>query len=428
MAEGVRGGGVTRSRAWLRQDHSMTADWNGTLTEERYATQGSRHLRALLTELKPGPLADALALPAGVTVSWEGDVLRFSAAVPELLGLVDELRKLARSPSGSVAQLDDVRLEVNNELVAPSTERTVRLPWHGWHAVAQACELFAAHERQAGRTVRFDYYNFSTGKWHRDRDREPLTATPLSSVRVEFMRLGPSKADLDLDADNRHRAEQRGLTEGERVVEVDHVTELELPWPPGGGAPEPRLWLSEQEAVLAYRVGLTGTEPGTFAVLRFPRCQFAMFGTPGHNVLFLYPLHPQGLELYGIYEVLNSSFDPGKRQWMTDARGAPRAASPGSPSGSRGSSRHFIITFHDQTLSALLTTSWATPPPISRLSQPTDRSRTRSRVASRAGCQRAGPQRAAACDRQRSGAPGHSRTLSFQPSPKSSRASGPGTA
>jgi hypothetical protein len=104
----------------------MTADWNGTLTEERYATQGSRHLRALLTELKPGPLADALALPAGVTVSWEGDVLRFSAAVPELLGLVDELRKLARSPSGSVAQLDDVRLEVNNELVAPSTERVAR--------------------------------------------------------------------------------------------------------------------------------------------------------------------------------------------------------------------------------------------------------------------------------------------------------------
>lgn len=344
---------MTRSRAQSRQDLSMTDDWSGTLTEERYATQGSRHLRSLLGELRPGPLADALALPAGVSVSLEGDVLRFSAAVPELLELVDELRKLARSPSGSVAQLDDVRLEVNNELVAPSTERTVRLPWHGWHAVAQACEHFAAHERQAARTVRFDYYNFSTGKWRRDWDREPLTGTPLSTVQVEFMRLGPSKADLDLDADNRHRAEQRRLREGERVAEVDYIIELELPWPPGGGAPEPRLWLSEQEAVLAYRVGPTGTEPGAFAVLRFPGCEFAMFGTPGHNGLFLHPLHRLGLELYGIYEVLNSSFDPGKRQWMTDARGAPRAASPGSPSGSRGSSRHFIITFHDQTFECI---------------------------------------------------------------------------
>jgi hypothetical protein len=331
----------------------MTEDWSGTLTEERYATQGSRHPRALLGKLKPGPRADELALPAGVSVSWEGDVLRFSAAVPELLALVDELRKLARSPSGSVAELDDVRLEVNNELVAPSTERTVRLPWHGWHAVAQAGELFAAHERQARRTVRFDYYNFSTGRWSRDWDREPLTPTPLSNVRLEFMRLGLSKADLDLDADNRHRAEQRGLGAGERVVEVDHVIELELPWPPGGGAPEPRLWVSEHEAVLAYLVGPTGTEPDTLALLRFPRCQFAMFGPPGHNGFFEHPLKRQGLELYGIYEVLNSSFDPGKRQWITDARGAPRPANPGRPSGGRGSSRHFIITFHDQTFECI---------------------------------------------------------------------------
>jgi hypothetical protein len=156
----------------------MTADWSGTFTEDRYTTQGSRHLRALLAELKPGPLADEVALPAGVTVSWKGDVPQFGAAVPGLLALVDELRKLARSPSGSAAQLEDLRFEVNNELEAPGTERTVRLPWHGWHALAQVCERFATHEPQAGRMVRFDYYNFSTGEWLRDRG--PETATPLS--------------------------------------------------------------------------------------------------------------------------------------------------------------------------------------------------------------------------------------------------------
>ena len=180
-----------RASTHSRQDQGMTDAWIATLTEDRYATRGSRQLRALLAGLEPGPLADELALPTGVTASWEGDVLRFSAGVPELLALVVELRKLARSPSGSAAQLDDVRLEVDNELEAPSTERTVRLPWHAWHAVAQACERFAANE-QGGRTVRFDYYNFSTGAW----DRGPFTANPLSGVRVDFVRSGPPRRTL----------------------------------------------------------------------------------------------------------------------------------------------------------------------------------------------------------------------------------------
>lgn len=240
----------------------------------------------------------------------------------------------------------------SGELEAPS-DGTVRLPWHGWHALAQACELFAAHDNRASRYVRFDRYDFRTGTWLRHWDREAVTATTLSIVRVELKRLGPSKADLDLDADNQHRAEQRGPGQGESTAEADYVIELDLPWSPGGGAPGPRLWLSEREAVLAYRVGPTGLDPDAVAVLRFPRCQFAMFGAPGHNGLFMHPLHRQGLELYGIYEVLSSSFHPGQRQWMTDARGVPRAASPGRPSGSRGSSRHFIITFHDQTFECI---------------------------------------------------------------------------
>jgi hypothetical protein len=75
-----------------------------------------------------------------------------------------------------------------------------------------------------------------------------------------------------------------------------------------------------------------------------------MFGGPGHNGL-VHPLYRQGLELYGIYEVLNSSFDPARLQCLTDARGVPRPA--GRPSGSRGASRHFIITFHDSTFECI---------------------------------------------------------------------------
>ena len=194
----------------------MTTDWQGTLTEDRYTTHASRHLQALLAELRPGPLTDEVVLPAGVTVSWEGDELCFTAAVPALVELVDEFAKLARSPSGSAAELEDVRFEVNNELEVPSTERTVRLPWHAWHAVARSCESFATRDRQMSRTVRFDLYNFSTGTWLRTWDREPVTVTPLSSVRIELRRIGPPKPDLDLDADNRHRGRTAG-TEGGRA-------------------------------------------------------------------------------------------------------------------------------------------------------------------------------------------------------------------
>ena len=146
----------------------MTTEWQRTLTEDRYATHASRHLRAMLAELKPGPLADEVSLPAGVAINWEGSELTFTAAVPALLELANEFRKLARSPSRSIAQLDDVRFEVDNELEGPGTPRTVRLPWYAWHPVAQACESFATYGRQMGHTIRFDLYNFFSGKWLRD--------------------------------------------------------------------------------------------------------------------------------------------------------------------------------------------------------------------------------------------------------------------
>ena len=76
------------------------------------------------------------------------------------------------------------------------------------------------------------------------------------------------------------------MPQQEHGPNVDHVIKLDLPWWPGGGAPGPRLRLSEQEAVLAYRVQGTDQQPDTFAILHFPGCQFAMFGRPGHNGFF----------------------------------------------------------------------------------------------------------------------------------------------
>lgn len=322
-------------------------------TESRYATRGSSRLEALRAELEPGPQADEVLLPEGVQLSFQSNELSLAADVRGFLELADEFRKLARSPSGSVAQLHGVRLEASNELEAARTRATIRLPWYAWVTVALACDHFARFGQSSRYTLRFDHYNFNTGLWIRDWDREPVAVTPLSDLRIYLDRVGRSQVDLDLDADDRHRAEQRRLGVDEGIRDVDHVIELDLPWSPAGGAPEPRLSISGGEAVLVYHVENDAKRLGARAILRFPGCVFAMFGAPGHNGIDGHPLALRGLELGGIYEVLNSSFDPAKRQWITDARGRPRPAGPGRPSGSRGAPRHFIITFHDDTFECI---------------------------------------------------------------------------
>jgi hypothetical protein len=79
--------------------------------------------------------------------------------------------------------------------------------------------------------------------------------------------------------------------------------------------------------------------PERFIVLRFPGCTFLNFGGPGHNGR--HRLASSGLGLYGVYEVLNSSLYDDYYHLGPDQAHLR--------SGAPGRSRHFVITFHDDT-------------------------------------------------------------------------------
>lgn len=152
------------------------------------------------------------------------------------------------------------------------------------------------------------------------------------------------------DEDLPHRARQRGLPEETVVSDRDHVIELDVPWYPEPGAPECRLWVDRsgpaQTVVLVYAAGPFARTEERYVVLRFPGCWFASLGPPGHNGFELHPLAANGLQLYGVFEILNSTayelhgFVGGT---LADQH---RADHPGS--GSVGNSRHFVVTFHDE--------------------------------------------------------------------------------
>ena len=126
----------------------------------------------------------------------------------------------------------------------------------------------------------------------------------------------------------------------------DDLIELDLPWHPNGGAPQPHLLASEFEPTrVIYRTAESAPTEESFAVLRFPLCQQLKFGYPNDEALGGHPLYEKGLSAYSIFEVRNSSWNKLLAEYNLAA--FPNPLSP------ERHSRHFIVTFHDSTLECL---------------------------------------------------------------------------
>jgi hypothetical protein len=112
------------------------------------------------------------------------------------------------------------------------------------------------------------------------------------------------------------------------------------------GAPQPSLLLGKNgDLYCAYRVS-TGCEDlslGEVAVLRFQIVLFLRFGYPGDEVLDGHALYKSGLEHYQFHVVEDSPL-------IADIEVQDRIHPRHEPGMYRIRFKHFVATFHDETL------------------------------------------------------------------------------
>jgi hypothetical protein len=114
----------------------------------------------------------------------------------------------------------------------------------------------------------------------------------------------------------------------------DSVAALaELPRPTAG-AGEPVLFASEYTLQIAY---YTFGRDDAVALVTFSNPEAHYFGPPHVDAVDRHPLHSRGVDIYGAFEVHDSS-------WIRELR---------QISGSRMDGRHFILTFHDITFECI---------------------------------------------------------------------------
>jgi hypothetical protein len=118
------------------------------------------------------------------------------------------------------------------------------------------------------------------------------------------------------------------------VDQRDSVVALaELPRPTAG-AGEPTLLANEDTLHIAYYV-YGGDD--TAALVVFSGLEAHYFGPPHVDAVNRHPLHTRGVDIYGAFEVHDSS-------WIRELRRI---------SGRRIEKRHFILTFHDITFECI---------------------------------------------------------------------------
>ena len=128
---------------------------------------------------------------------------------------------------------------------------------------------------------------------------------------------------------------------------TDEVHKLDVPWLCEPGAPMPVLFQPEgRAAVLTFLVAEIAPTTKRFAAVRFPRCWALKFGYPNDEALSGHPLYEKGLGYYGFFEVTDSS-------WRNQLHEQNRRALPSKTGDQDGTSRHFVVTFHDSTFECL---------------------------------------------------------------------------
>jgi hypothetical protein len=111
------------------------------------------------------------------------------------------------------------------------------------------------------------------------------------------------------------------------------VAVVELP-KPTAGAGEPALFASEYVLQIAYYV-YSGDDAVALVTFSGPEAHY--FGPPHVDAVGRHPLHSRGLDIYGAFEVNDSS-------WIRELRQLAGYCIEG---------RHFILTFHDITFECI---------------------------------------------------------------------------
>lgn len=109
------------------------------------------------------------------------------------------------------------------------------------------------------------------------------------------------------------------------------------------GAPTPAVYSDETDLTCAYVIGPTHPQSGSTAILHFEGVLYYAMGYPNDEVLNAHPLYPNGLEFYAFHVVENSPLiaDLDRRNQIHKQHVAGAYIKR---------FRHWIITFHDQTL------------------------------------------------------------------------------
>ncbi|MEK8035088.1 hypothetical protein AACH06_30085 [Ideonella sp. DXS29W] len=157
--------------------------------------------------------------------------------------------------------------------------------------------------------------------------------------RIRYQGSGVTLQEISLASDAVLQA-QRMLAAARNE---EHAVPFDIGFVPEAAAPSPSLLQSESAAALVFGAmeilpdGIR--KPVGCATVELELCSVTKFGYPNDEALSGHPLSGKGLEAYGIFEVINSS-------WLEALANQNRVSFPNTP---RSSQRHFILTFHDST-------------------------------------------------------------------------------
>ncbi|MFH8776442.1 hypothetical protein [Streptomyces sp. NPDC017958] len=156
------------------------------------------------------------------------------------------------------------------------------------------------------------------------------------------------------------RAQREAAREAARSQGLPYASVLDLGIRWSAGAPMPHLFNSSNRTmVLFYRhvprpdwdgswatmVDPREPAPAALGLIEFIRPHSVRFGGPNDEALHGHPLSDHGLEPYEAHEVHNS-------QWIAEAERI-NSVHPAHQGGWHDRMRHYILSFHDDTLECL---------------------------------------------------------------------------
>jgi hypothetical protein len=112
------------------------------------------------------------------------------------------------------------------------------------------------------------------------------------------------------------------------------------------GAPIPAIYSDGRGLTCAYVIGATHPESGHTAILHFDGVLYYAMGYPNDEALKAHPLYTNGLGCYGFYAIENSPL-------IDDLDRRNRVHKRHVAGGYIMRFRHWIISFHDETLEVI---------------------------------------------------------------------------